>query len=44
MKAEEKLGRITETPDDARMLIGYGLVFTYEGTEYYMGNRRLLAD
>ncbi len=42
--AEEKLGKITETPDDAQMLIGHGLVFFYEGTEYFMGNRRLLDN
>lgn len=43
-KAEEKLGRISETPEDARMLIGHGLAFVYDGTEYYIGNRRLLDD
>ena len=43
-KAEEKMGKINETPEDARMLIGHGLAFVYEGTEYFIGNRKLLDD
>ncbi|HHU03604.1 MAG TPA: cadmium-translocating P-type ATPase [Fastidiosipila sp.] len=43
-KAEERMGKINETPEDARMLIGHGLAFVYEGTEYFIGNRKLLDD
>ena len=38
------MGKINETPEDARMLIGHGLAFVYEGTEYFIGNRKLLDD
>lgn len=43
-EAEERMGKINETPEDARMLIGHGLAFVYEGTEYFIGNRKLLDD
>ncbi|MDD2426586.1 MAG: cation-translocating P-type ATPase [Eubacteriales bacterium] len=43
-EAEERVGKITETPAEAHMLIGHGLAFTYEGIEYFIGNRKLLDD
>ncbi len=43
-KAEEQVGKITETPENARMLIGHGLAFSYQETEYLIGNRKLLDD
>ncbi|NLC25902.1 MAG: cadmium-translocating P-type ATPase [Fastidiosipila sp.] len=43
-KAEEQVGKIIETPENARMLIGHGLAFSYQETEYLIGNRKLLDD
>lgn len=43
-EAEKRLGGPLPPPENARMLIGQGLAFTFEGKEYYIGNRKLFAD
>ena len=40
-KALEKLEDIHDVPDDAEIITGQGLKFSYDGETYYIGNRKL---
>lgn len=43
-KALEKLGDIHDVPDDAEIITGQGLKFSYDGETYYIGNRKLFES
>lgn len=42
-EAEKRLDAAVPSPENPRMIIGQGLVFSWEGREYYIGNRQLFA-
>lgn len=42
--AAKKLGRISETPEDAEFFSGHGLRFSLDGKTYFIGNRKLFTD
>lgn len=42
-KAVEKLGKIEDVPEEAEIITGQGLKFTFKGKVYYIGNRKLFA-
>lgn len=40
-RAEEKLGKIHDVPEDAEIITGQGLKFKVDGETYFIGNRKL---
>ena len=43
-KAEEKLGTISEMPEEMEITTGQGLQFKWNGTIYFIGNRKLFRE
>ncbi len=43
-KAEEKLGTISEMPEEMEITTGQGLQFKWNGTTYFIGNRKLFRE
>lgn len=42
-EAEKRRGEPVQPPESARIIIGQGLVFTFAGKDYVIGNRKLFA-
>lgn len=42
--SEEKTGVVTENPQDASLIPGHGLTFSYGGENYRIGNRKLFNE
>jgi len=43
-RATEKLGQIQDVPEDAQIITGQGISFSFEGKKYYIGNRKLFEE
>lgn len=43
-KATEIIGEINDSPQNAEIITGQGLKFTYDDEEFFIGNRKLFAE
>lgn len=44
LEATKRVGNITVSPEGLEIITGQGIIFIYEGVEYYIGNRKLLES